>query len=275
MHRRRCWQGRFSPAPKLADRRGRTTRGGTRDEAAPSRQCRVRCVCRRCHRRAADRGRVAHRCAVLRACSVRSAARVHRRRVGHRRDPRIAHLARPSLSRISRCRCRRRRPRRAQQFEVVCWSREWPVGAAALSEAGVDLEVGRVERVRGRVSVWEGGSKLRFTLTALDVEALLGGIAAARRRLLLALEAEGLLDKNRRLPLPIVPLRIGLVTSPGSEAYRDFVGQLKRSGFGFAVRLRPRWCKAPRRRLSSCAARSPRVVRTRPRRDRPRRWGSR
>src|SRR6201999_3372326 len=101
----------------------------------------------------------------------------------------------------------------AQQLEVVCWSREWPTIAAALNEAGVELEVGRVVRVRGRVSVWEGGSKLRFTLTALDVEALLGGIAAARHRLLTALAAEGLLEANRRLPLPLVPLRIGLVTS--------------------------------------------------------------
>jgi exodeoxyribonuclease VII large subunit len=125
----------------------------------------------------------------------------------------------------------------AQQLEVVCWSREWPVVAAALAEAGVELEVGRVVRVRGRVSVWEGGSKLRFTLTALDVEALLGGIAAARRRLLLALEREGLLDANRRRAVAVVPLRIGVVTSPGSEAHRDFVGQLQRSGFAFAIRL--------------------------------------
>ena len=125
----------------------------------------------------------------------------------------------------------------AQQLEVVCWARDWPPVELALAEAGVSLEVGRVVRVRGRVSVWEGGSKLRFTLTALDVEALLGGIAAARHRLLAALAAEDLLDANRRLRLPLVPLRLGVVTSPGSEAHRDFTGQLARSGFAFEVHL--------------------------------------
>ncbi len=135
--------------------------------------------------------------------------------------------------------------RRAQQLEVVCWSRDWPAVEAALVEAGVSLEVGRVVRVRGRVSVWEGGSKLRFTLTALDVEALLGGIAVARRRLLETLAREGLLDANRTLPLPLVPLRIGLVTSPGSEAHRDFVGQLDRSGFAFDVRLEASLVQGP------------------------------
>jgi exodeoxyribonuclease VII large subunit len=125
--------------------------------------------------------------------------------------------------------------RGAAQLEVVCWARDWPRVAAALGEAGVALEPGRVVRVRGRVSVWEGGSKLRFTLTELDIAALLGGIAAARRRLLRTLELEGLLYANQRLALPLVPLHVGVVTSPGSEAHRDFVGQLDRSGFAFQV----------------------------------------
>jgi len=125
--------------------------------------------------------------------------------------------------------------RGSAQLEVVCWARDWPRVAAALGEAGVALEPGRVVRVRGRVSVWEGGSKLRFTLTELDIAALLGGIAAARRRLLRTLELEGLLHANQRLALPLVPLHVGVVTSPGSEAHRDFVGQLDRSGFAFQV----------------------------------------
>ncbi len=125
------------------------------------------------------------------------------------------------------------------QLEVVCWARDWPRIAAALTEAGVALEPGRVVRVRGRVSVWEGGSKLRFTLTELDIAALLGGIAAARRRLLHALEVEDLLHANQRLVLSLVPLRVGVVTSPGSEAHRDFVGQLARSGYAFEVFFEP------------------------------------
>ncbi len=129
--------------------------------------------------------------------------------------------------------------RAVQQLEVTCWARDWPPVAASLAAAGVDLEVGRVIRVRGRVSIWEGGGKLRFSLTLLDIEALLGSIAAARRQLLQALAAEGLLEANRCLPVPLVPLRIGLVTSPGSEAHRDFVGQLARSGFAFELRLEP------------------------------------
>src|ERR1017187_5930647 len=130
-------------------------------------------------------------------------------------------------------------------LEVACWARDWPVVQYELEAVGVELTPGLVVRVRGTVTVWEGGSKLRFSMTALDVEALIGGIAAARRRLLGTLASEGLLEANRRLALPLVPLRIGLVTSPGSEAYRDFTGQLERSGDLFDVRFEPSIVQGP------------------------------
>ncbi|MGO9962178.1 MAG: exodeoxyribonuclease VII large subunit [Acidimicrobiales bacterium] len=130
-------------------------------------------------------------------------------------------------------------------LEVACWAREWPVVQYELEAVGVELTPGLVVRVRGTVSVWEGGSKLRFSMTALDVEALIGAIAAARRRLLGTLASEDLLEANRRLPMALVPLRIGLVTSPGSEAYRDFTGQLARSGYLFDVRFEPSTVQGP------------------------------
>ncbi|MGA8680012.1 MAG: exodeoxyribonuclease VII large subunit [Acidimicrobiales bacterium] len=125
----------------------------------------------------------------------------------------------------------------AAMLDVACWSRDWPLIGAELQSAGLELTAGLVVRIRGKVGVWDGAAKLRFSMTDLDVAALLGGIAAARRKLLLELEREGLLDANRRMPVPLVPMRIGLVTSAGSEAYRDFTGQLERSCYAFAVRL--------------------------------------
>ena len=127
--------------------------------------------------------------------------------------------------------------RGAATLEVACWARDWPVVQYELAAVGLELVPGLVVRVRGKVTVWEGGSKLRFSMTALDVEALVGGIAAARRRLLGSLAAEGIIDGNRRLPLPAVPLRIGLVTSaglgglPGLHRSAGAVGLLVRRPF--------------------------------------------
>jgi exodeoxyribonuclease VII large subunit len=52
---------------------------------------------------------------------------------------------------------------------------------------------------------------------------------------LAALEQSGLLEVNRRLLLPELPLRLGLVTSQGSAAYHDFLSTLQESGYGFQV----------------------------------------
>jgi exodeoxyribonuclease VII large subunit len=71
------------------------------------------------------------------------------------------------------------------------------------------------------------------------VTALLGRLAAQRAALLRSLAAEGLLEANRNLAVPPVPLRVGLVASPGTEGYHDFTGQLADSGFGFTVLVVP------------------------------------
>ncbi|MHB8246784.1 MAG: exodeoxyribonuclease VII large subunit [Acidimicrobiales bacterium] len=130
-------------------------------------------------------------------------------------------------------------------LEVACWARDWPAIAAALDAVGVELTAGLVVRVRGKVSVWEAGARVRFSLSELDVQSLVGGIAAARRKLLTTLESEGLIDANRARPMPLVPLRIGLVTSAGSEAYRDFTGQLKHSGMAFVTRFEASLVQGP------------------------------
>jgi len=133
----------------------------------------------------------------------------------------------------------------AATLDVACWARDWPLIGAELQAVGLELTTGLVVRLRGQAQVWEGASRLRFAMTDLDVASLLGGIAAARRRLIAELDQEGLLLANRRLHLSPVPLRVGLVTSPGSDAYRDFTGQLTRSGFNFAVRFEPSLVQGP------------------------------
>jgi exodeoxyribonuclease VII large subunit len=128
-------------------------------------------------------------------------------------------------------------PRFPACLDATCWSRDWPPIRTQLKAVGLTLVPGLVVRVRGRVSAWEGGGRIRFSLTGIDVESLLGDIAAARARLIVQLRESGLLEHNAGLAVPSVPLRIGVVTSRGSEAHRDFVGQLERSGFRFELTL--------------------------------------
>jgi exodeoxyribonuclease VII large subunit len=104
---------------------------------------------------------------------------------------------------------------------------------------GIVLDTGLVVRVKGGVQLYKPRGDISFILSALDTDALLGKVAAERARLIKALVDEDLFDRNRCIAVPSPPLRVGLVASPGTEGFRDFIGQLETSGMAFDVRIAP------------------------------------
>jgi exodeoxyribonuclease VII large subunit len=131
------------------------------------------------------------------------------------------------------------RGRQGPVLKVKCWQSTWRGLKATLLDQGLTLEPGMVVTLRGTVDFYPPRGEVGFVLAELDVNALLGRMAARRAALLRALDAEGLLRRNQALAVPDVPLRIGMVASPGTEGSRDFLGQLEASGYGFRVLLAP------------------------------------
>ncbi len=129
--------------------------------------------------------------------------------------------------------------RQAPVLRVKCWRKTWAVMKRVLAREGIELRPGLVVVIRGTLDLFRPRAEINFILAEIDVTALLGVLAAQRTALLRALERDGLLERNRGLAVPEVPLRIGLVASPGTEGYRDFVGQLQASGFAFFVSVVP------------------------------------
>jgi exodeoxyribonuclease VII large subunit len=118
-----------------------------------------------------------------------------------------------------------------------CWATPWGPLKRRLASEGVVLQAGMVVSFYGYVDLYAPQGKIGFSITDVDVEGLLGDVARRRQELIARLAAEGLLDKNKRTVLAEVPLRIGLVASPGTEGYSDFTGQLVNSSFSFAITL--------------------------------------
>jgi len=124
-------------------------------------------------------------------------------------------------------------------LKVNCWRTTWGPLRAVLSGQGITLQQGMVVTLRGRVEFYAPRAQVNFIASEIDVSALLGRLAAQRAALLKALEEEGLLRRNAMLATPPVPLRIGLVASPRTEGYNDFLGQLQGSAVAFSVTLLP------------------------------------
>jgi exodeoxyribonuclease VII large subunit len=81
--------------------------------------------------------------------------------------------------------------------------------------------------VRARVSLYEARGEYQLIVEHLEE----AGEGALRRRfeeLKARLAAEGLFDTARKRPLPVLPKRIGVVTSPTGAAIRDVLHILKR-----------------------------------------------
>lgn len=116
-----------------------------------------------------------------------------------------------------------------------CWATAWGALKRRLGAEGVTLAPGAVVNLYGYVDVYAPQGKIGFTITDVDVEGLMGDLARRRQELIARLEREGLLEKNKGRPLAEVPLRVGLVASPGTEGFSDFTGQLTRSGYAFDV----------------------------------------
>jgi exodeoxyribonuclease VII large subunit len=100
---------------------------------------------------------------------------------------------------------------------------------------GVRITAGTDVRIRGRLDWYSPRGQLQLRMTAIDPAYTLGQLEVARAELIARLAEEGLLRANARHPMPLAPLRVGLVTSEGSAAEADFLDELRRSGFAFHV----------------------------------------
>jgi exodeoxyribonuclease VII large subunit len=127
----------------------------------------------------------------------------------------------------------------APQLSVKCWANRWRTVRSTLDRLGITLEAGMVVRARGEVEFYKVRGSVDFKLSDLDTDALMGKVAAERARLIQALIDENLFDRQRRLRVAALPLRVGLVASPGTEGYQDFLGGLQGSGLAFAVTVAP------------------------------------
>ena len=124
----------------------------------------------------------------------------------------------------------------AARMGVVLFSQTKQIVNAQLKRQNVGRLIdGMAVRVRAAVDFYTPQGKLQLRMTGIDPRYILATIAAERDALLLRLQTEGLVERNKQLPIPLVPLRVGLVTSAVSAAAGDFLTELNQSGLAFQV----------------------------------------
>lgn len=119
------------------------------------------------------------------------------------------------------------------QFFAPAQNRLRPV----LAKHRLRLADGLKVRIFGHLDFFAGSGQLGLKMSGIDPRFTLGDLAQQRTEVVRRLVASGLYDANRRLALPVAPLRVGVVASLDSAAWADFRHELERSEIGFRVRV--------------------------------------
>jgi exodeoxyribonuclease VII large subunit len=91
---------------------------------------------------------------------------------------------------------------------------------------------------RGRIDMYDARGEVQFVVEAIEPQGH-GALQLAFEQLKKKLAAEGLFDKDRKRPMPTLPVRIGIVTSPTGAVIRDILQILERRFPGRHIRIYP------------------------------------
>jgi len=106
---------------------------------------------------------------------------------------------------------------------------------AKLRQQGIELKDGLKVRLFGRVEYYGPFGKLNLIATDVDTQFSAGDVAAKREELLRVLMEKGVDKINKRIPVPLVPLRLGIISSSQAAGWADAQQHLTESDIGFAI----------------------------------------
>src|ERR1700756_2125825 len=91
---------------------------------------------------------------------------------------------------------------------------------------------------RGRVTIYDARGELQLSAEFLEPVGA-GALQVAFEQLKARLAQEGLFDATRKKPLPLLPRRIGIVTSPRGAALQDMLNILARRHENVGILIYP------------------------------------
>jgi exodeoxyribonuclease VII large subunit len=103
-------------------------------------------------------------------------------------------------------------------------------------ETGKELEAGMKILMLAR-PVFHELYGLSLNIRDIDPAYTLGEMALKRRQTIERLIKEGIIERNRELPLAPVLQRIAVISSSTAAGYGDFISRITGSGYGFSITL--------------------------------------
>ncbi|MEY3745328.1 MAG: exodeoxyribonuclease large subunit [Actinomycetota bacterium] len=108
---------------------------------------------------------------------------------------------------------------------------------AKLRNLGVELKDGLRVRLYGKPDYYGPFGKLSLNVSDVDTQFTAGDIAQQRAALLKKLLENGSTKRNKMKQVPLVPLRLGIISSSQAAGFADARQHLVDSGIGFSITM--------------------------------------
>lgn len=108
---------------------------------------------------------------------------------------------------------------------------------AKLRNLGVELKDGLRVRLYGKPDYYGPFGKLSLNVSDVDTQFTAGDIAQQRAALLKKLLENGSTRRNKSKQVPLVPLRLGIISSSQAAGFADARQHLVDSGIGFSITM--------------------------------------
>lgn len=121
---------------------------------------------------------------------------------------------------------------RAEIRAVIWASRYQSLSRAFEKAAGVQLAKGIKVLFQAEVSFHERYG-LKLNIINIDPSYTIGELAVRRKEILERLVSEDLINRNKEIEFPLVPQRIGIISSSTAAGYEDFMNHLANNPYNY------------------------------------------
>jgi exodeoxyribonuclease VII large subunit len=120
----------------------------------------------------------------------------------------------------------------------VVWEYDSPTIIKQMKDSGFDIENDLPVLVSAQIRLNPKRAQVSLSVCSFIPEYTIGKILAEREKTNTRLQKEGLFHVNKTRSLPLLPQKLGVLTSQGGTVINDFIASLGVCGFGFEIE----WC---------------------------------
>lgn len=124
------------------------------------------------------------------------------------------------------------------ETDAVIWAGKYrSIARTFEKQTGTALAKGIKILLEAEVSFHERYG-LKLNIINIDPSYTIGEMAVRRKEVLERLTKEGLIERNRELRFPLVPQRIGIISSSTAAGYEDLITHLEHNAYGYRFESR-------------------------------------